>query len=187
MTPARDLRGLERRTVLRLFGVAAAVGVLPAGCGGIADDLGPGRGPELAMLSARHYAVLTAAALRIVGPAGAPLIATRTVDVGRLADAWLARTPALAAPMGQALTLLEFGTWPLVGKARLFTALDDAGRDRVLAECMGSRLELKRSVFRGIRSLVLLVFYGHEASRPLTGYPGPFGTGTVTIADAMRD
>jgi hypothetical protein len=179
--------GLDRRTVLRLFGAAAAMGALPAGCGGVPAPLVPGDGPALQVLSPRGYAVLTAAALRIVGPAGAPLVAARTIDVGRLGDAWLARTPALAAPMGQALLLLEFGTWPLLGKVRPFTALDDPGRDRILAECMTSGLELKRSVFRGIRSLVLLTFYGQEASRPLTGYPGPFGTETVTIADAMRD
>jgi hypothetical protein len=187
VTPAADLQGLERRTVLRLFGVVAAAGALPAGCTGLPDAFTPGQGAALRTLSARSYAVLTAAAQRIVGPAGAPLIASRTVDVGRLADAWLARTPVLAAPVAQALTLLEFGTWPLLGKVRPFTALDDAGRDRVLAECMTSRLEVKRSVFRGVRSLVLLAFYGHPASRAAIGYPGPFGSATVTIADAMRD
>ena len=187
MTPAADLHGLERRTVLRLLGVVAAAGVLPAGCAGVPDSLAPGDGAALGTLSARNYAVFTAAALRIVGPSGAPLISTRAVDVGRLADAWLARTPVLAAPVGQALTLLEFGTWPLLGKVRPFTALDDAGRDRVLADCMTSGLELKRSVFRGVRSLVLLAFYGHPASRSATGYPGPFGSAAVTIADAMRD
>jgi len=125
--------------------------------------------------------------MRIVGPRGAALVADRTVDVGMLADAWLARTPALAAPLGQALLLLELGPWPLLGKLRPFTALGPDAQDAVLAECMTSRLETKRSLFRGIRSLVFLTFYGSAATRPLTGYPGPFGTGSITIADAMRD
>jgi hypothetical protein len=179
--------GLERRTVLRLFGVAATLGVLPGGCTGVRDLLTPGAGAPLQILSPRRYAVLTAAALRMVGPDGAPLVATRTIDVGRIADEWLVRTPALATPIGQALSMLEFGVWPLLGKVRPFTALDDAGRDRILRECVTSSVELKRSLFRGIRSLVLLAFYGHEASRAVTGYPGPFGSATVTIADAMRD
>ena len=120
------------------------------------------------------------------GTRGAALIAARTVDVGALADAWLVRTPALAGPLGQALLVLELGVWPLAGKLRPFTSLDDAGRDAILTEHMTSRLELKRSVFRGVRSLALLTFYGSPATRPLTDYPGPFGTDRVSIADAMR-
>jgi hypothetical protein len=123
----------------------------------------------------------------MVGPRGAVLVADRTIDVGMLADAFLARTPTVAGPLGQALLLLEFGVWPLVGKMRPFTALAGAAQDAVLDECMTSRLETKRAVFRGIRGLVMLAFYGSPASRTLTGFPGPFGSDAVTIADAMRD
>jgi hypothetical protein len=178
---------LERRAFLRLVGVGVGLGLLPSGCSGVPASLVPPPGATLRVLTPRTYAVLTAAAMRIVGAKGAALVADRTIDVGTLADAWLARTPALAKPLGQALVLLEFAPWPLVGKVVPFTALDGDGQDRVLAECMGSALELKRAVFRGIRSLVLLAFYGAPASRALTGYPGPFGTGDVTIADAMHD
>ena len=75
----------------------------------------------------------------------------------------------------------------LLGKLRPFTALGPEAQDAVLTECMTSRIETKRALFRGVRSLALLSFYGSAATRPLTGFPGPFGTGTVTIADAMRD
>ncbi len=139
------------------------------------------------MLTPRTYAVFTAAAMRLVGPKGAALIADRTVDVGLLADEWLGRTPAVAGPLGQGLQLLEFGVWPLFGKLRPFTALDGAAQDAVLNECMTSSLDTKRALFRGVRSLAMLAFYGSPATRALTGFPGPFGDGTVTIADAMRD
>jgi hypothetical protein len=182
-----EVMRLGRRTVLRVLGVAGLGAILPAGCAGVPSGLAPPPGASLAVLSPRTYAVMTAAAMRVVGPKGAALVADRSIDVGLLADAWLARTPAIGGPIGQALLLLEFGVWPLVAKLRPFTALDGDGQDAVLRACMTSRLETMRAVFRGVRSLAMLTFYGADASRPLTGFPGPFGSGTVTIADAMRD
>ena len=178
---------LARRTLLRAIGSGMAMGLLPTGCSGVPPTLAPSAQQPLVVLTPRTYAVLTAAAARMVGPRGAPLVLDRTIDVGALADAWLARTPALAGPVGQALLLLELGVWPLLDKLRPFTALDGPAQDAVLSDCMTSRLELKRSVFRGIRALALLTFYGTPASRSLTGFPGPFGGGAVTIADAMGD
>jgi hypothetical protein len=178
---------LERRVLLRSLGLAVGLACAPIGCSGVPASLRPPPDARLRALGPRTYAVFTAAALRIVGPAGAPLIADRRVDVGLLADQWLARTPAVAGPIDQALGLLEFGVWPLLGKLRPFTALDGAAQDAVLTECMRSRLETKRAVFRGVRALVLLAFYGSPATRPLTGFPGPFGAGAVTIADAMAE
>jgi len=183
----RAARALDRRTVLRLLAAVGAGALLPAGCGGAPSALAPPPGASLAVLSPRTYAVMTAAAMRLVGPKGAALVADRTIDVGLLADAWLAGTPAIAGPIGQALLLLEFGVWPLVGKLRPFTALDTASQDAVLRGCMTSRLDTMRAVFRGVRSLAMVTFYGAPASRALTGFPGPFGSGTVTIADAMSD
>jgi len=187
----REVQGaaivLGRRPVLRLVGVVAAAGLLPTGCTGTPAELAPPATATLAVLTPRTYATFTAAASRMVGPRGAALITDRTVDVGSLADAWLGRTPAVAGPLAKALLLLEFGVWPIVEKARPFTALAPAAQDAVLAECMRSRIETKRAVFRGIRSLAMLTFYGSVATRPLTGFPGPFGSATVTIADAMRD
>jgi hypothetical protein len=189
VSPARDVEvggaTLERRAFLRLAGVALGMGLVPSGCSGVPDVLTPRS--ALGVLTPRTYAVFTAAAMRLVGPKGAALIADRSVDVGLAADGWLGRTPAVAAPLGQALLLLEFGVWPLFGKIRPFTALDAGAQDAVLTECMTSRLDTKRTLFRGIRSLAMLTFYGAAATRTLTGFPGPFGDGTVTIADAMRE
>jgi hypothetical protein len=190
VTPAAELAHaaarLDRRAFLRLAGAAAATGIVPAGCAGVPGDLAPPAGTPLAVLSPRAYATLTAAAMRLVGPGGAELIRQRTVDVGRLADGFLARSPTLAGPLGQGLVLLEFGVWPLLDKLRPFTALPAAAQDDVLAALASSGLALKRALYGGVRALVMSAFYGSPATRQLTGYPGPFGTGAVTIADGME-
>jgi hypothetical protein len=130
---------LARRTVLRAIGTGVAMGLLPTGCSGVPPTLAPPPAQALVVLTPRTYAVFTAAAARLVGPRGAPLVLDRTIDVGTLADAWLARTPALAAPVGQALLLLELGVWPLLDKVFPFTALDGRAQDAVLEDCMTSR------------------------------------------------
>lgn len=193
MTPALEAMGtlavrgaaLERRAFLRLAGSLAAAGLVPSGCTGVPEALAPPPATPLAVLTPRAYATFTAAAMRLVGPTGGALIAERTVDVGRTADVLLARTPALAGPLAQALAVLEFGVWPLVAKVRPFTALDGAGQDAVLDDLVRSRLDLKRQLVGGVRSLALLAFYGDPASRVVSGYPGPFGSEAVPIGAAM--
>jgi hypothetical protein len=182
---ARAARTLDRRTFLRLAGLAAASGVLPAGCAGVPDPYTPSPGTPLVVLSPRAYATLTAAAMRIVGAEGAALIRRRVVDVGRTADDLLARNPRLALPLGRALVVLEFGIWPVCAKLRPFTSLDGPAQDAVLADLAGSGIALKRALFGGVRSIALTTFYGAAASAALTGYPGPFGLDAVTIADGM--
>jgi len=182
---ARAAATLDRRAFLRLAAVAAAAGLLPSGCGRVPPSLAPSPDRQLAVLSPRAYATFTAVALRVVGPAGAELIAARAIDVGAAADAWLARTPALATPITQGLAVLELGIWPLVSKLRPFTALDGAAQDRVLDDLVRSRLDLKNALFQGLRALSLLSFYSSPASRTLTGYPGPFGNDHVPITAGM--
>lgn len=182
---ARAASALDRRGFLRLAGVATPAGLLPGGCGGVPPPFSPGGDVTLAALSPRAYATLTAAATRLVGPAGAALIARREVDVGRLADDLLARNPALEAPIGQALAVLEFAVWPLLPKLRPFTSLDAAGQDAVLDDLAASGVSLKRALHGGVRALALTAFYGAPAARSLTGYPGPFGGAGVGVADAM--
>jgi hypothetical protein len=145
----------------------------------------PGPDVRLRVLSPRAYATFAAAAARIVGPSGAVMIERRTVDVAAAADALLARAPALAGPMAQALAVLEFGVWPLVAKVRPFTRLDARAQDAVLDDLVRSRLALKRQLFAGVRSLALLTFYTQPQSRAVSGYPGPYGSERVPIGAAM--
>jgi hypothetical protein len=177
-------RALDRRGFLRLAGLAAA-GVLPGGCGGVPETLVPPAGASLTVLRARDYATLTAVAMRLVGPQGAELIRSREIDVGQLADTLLARNPAVAGAFAQALVVLEFGVWPLVAKVRPFTDLSARAQDAVLDDLARSRLSLKRTLFGGVRALVLSAFYGSPRARPLSNYPGPFGLGTVSVTDAL--
>jgi hypothetical protein len=165
------LAALDRRGFLRLAGLAAAAGVLPSGCGPLPAALAPPPGIPLHHLTPRTYAVFTAAAARLVGPAGAERIATRRLEPARNADAFLLSSPSLAPPLRQALLLLEFGVVPLLGKLRPFTALPPAGQDAILHELMTSRLETKRLLFGGVRSLALLACYGDPASREWIDYP----------------
>jgi hypothetical protein len=155
----RDLAALDRRGFLRLAGIAAASGLVP-GCADAPEDQPVPVDLALEHLSPRGYTVLNAASARFAGPQGAALVRAGALDPGRAADRFLSESPDLAGPVEQALWVLEFGVWPLLGKLRPFTALDDPARDAVLRELMTSRLALKRVAFNGLRSLGLLAFYG---------------------------
>jgi hypothetical protein len=180
-------RLLGRRDLLRVAAGVAGAGLLPTGCGSLPPELVPAAGEELHVLTPRTYAVLTAAAMRIVGPVGAGMIARRELDAGRVADRWLRGAPVAAGPLGTALLVLEFGVPPLVWKLRAFTRLAGVSQDAVLTELMTAGWDLKRQLFGGVRALAMLAFYGSPASRVVTGYPGPFGGDGVTIDDAMVD
>ena len=182
------IRSMDRRGFLRLAGAVAALGgssLLAAGCGGgVPAELAPPTGLALRVLSTRGYATFQVAAMRLVGPRGAEAIRARRVDPAAAADAWVARLPGLAATLGQGLWLLEFGVQPLVAKWRPFTALGAGEQQRVLENLMESRLDVKRDLFKGLKSLAMLTFYAQPAGRALTGYPGPFDR--AGIAEAMR-
>jgi len=173
---------LDRRGFLRLAGALAAAGILPSGCRGVPAALNPPVGVDLEVLSPRSYATFQSVAMRCVGPRGAEAIRAGRIDPARAADLWVARLPALAGPLVQALWVLEWGVAPLVAKWRPFTVLDGAGQDRVLEDLMRSRLDLKRDLFKGLKSLSMLTFYSDPASRALDGYPGPLDAGGIVAA-----
>jgi hypothetical protein len=165
------LSALDRRAFLKLAGLAAGSGLLGTGCGGVPSDLLPPRGTELRFLTPRTWAVFTAAAARIAGPAAGERIRTRRLEPGARAEAFLASAPTLAAPLRQALLVLEFGIPPVLAKLRPFTALTPDGQDAILDELMRSRFETKRLLFGGVRSLALLACYADPASRDWMDYP----------------
>ena len=59
---------------------------------------------------------------------------------------------------------------PLVTSGRSFGALDAPGRERVLQRVQDSRLSLVRRGFWGLRTLVLLGYYGRAAAAAEIGY-----------------
>ena len=176
---------LDRRGFLRLSALLAGAGLLPTGCRGAPDDLLPPEGVTLARFSPRGYATFQAVAMRMVGPIGSAAIRARRIDPARAADLWAERVPALAGPLVQGLGVLEWGIAPLVAKWRPFTVLDGAAQDRVLEDLMHSRLDLKRDLFRGLRSLALLTYYSDANARAGLGHPGSFDA--AGIATAMSD
>jgi hypothetical protein len=183
----RDVRtalaALDRRGFLRLVALAAAAGALPAAC--TREPAGRAAPADLRALSPRGWAVLHAAAARVVGPAGAALVASGAVDPARRADAFLASAPGLAGAASAALLALEYGVAPLLPKWRPFTALDGDAQDRVLADLAASRLAAKRRIFAGVKALSLIGFYGAPEARALVGYPLGAAAPRATIADAM--
>jgi hypothetical protein len=179
---AESFAALDRRAFLRLAGAVAATGLLPSGCGGVPAPLAPPADLTLGVLSPRAYATFQAFAMRCVGPRGAEAIRTRRIDPACAADAWVARLPSLSGPLVQGLWLLEWGVAPLVAKWRPFTALDGDAQDRVLEDLMRSRLDTKRDLFKGLKSLALLTYYADPASRAAIGYPGPFDAAGITAA-----
>lgn len=178
----RALAGLDRRAFLRLAGGVTALGVLPAGCDGIPAGLLPLPGGALRVLSARAYATFQAFSLRLVGPALAAQIVGRELDPAAAADAWLARLPALGPVVGQGLALLEWAPWPLLPKLRPFTGLGGSGQDRVIEDLLRSRLDLKRDLYKGLKSLVTLGVYAQPAARVQLGHPGPFSAEGIRAA-----
>lgn len=180
---ARTLAALDRRGFLRLAGWAAAAGWLPTGCRRAPEGAAPPQGLELQVLSPRGYAVVNAATERIVGPGGRRALAEGRVDPGARVDAYLARAPELAGLLEQALWALEFGFFPLLNKLRPFTALDGPARDAVLLELMTSRWSLKRTLFKGVKSIGVLAFYGSALYQPVRQLPALAG---VSVEDALR-
>jgi len=180
---AGDLSALDRRGFLRLLGAAAGAGLLPAACA--REPAGPSAPSALRYLSPRGWAVLNAAAARIVGPQGAQLVSAGVVDPALGADRFLAGAPSLVEPLGQALLVVEFAVWPLAPKLRPFTALAPEAQDAVLAELAASRFATKRRIFGGIRAMALLGFYAAPEARALTGYPVGSPHPGASVADAM--
>ena len=131
--------------------------------------------------------MLAAAIARLVGGEGAGWIAEGKRDARpRRPTRGSRRSPRSPARSRRASLVLELGVYPLVAKLRPFTALGGAAQDAVLEDLADSSLGLKRTLWRGLRTIAFLTFYADPAVRPLIHYPGPFGRGAVTIADAMR-
>jgi hypothetical protein len=176
------LAPLDRRAFLRLAGGVAASGLLPTGCGRMPEGLLPPPDRLPRVLSLRSYATFQAFTMRLVGPRGAAAIAAREIDPAAAADAWVFRLPALGMALGQALALLEWGVWPLLPKLRPFTSLDAAGQDRVLEDLVRSRMDVKRDLYKGLKSLATLTTFGHPVARAWLGHPGPFSAEGIRAA-----
>jgi hypothetical protein len=132
--------------------------------------------PEgLLVLGRRELSVLDAVARRLIVPApGAPSldearVAFRCDRILALAD----ETSQVEAR--QLLQLFESALAGFLFGARVtpFTRLGPDAQDEVLREWMTSRLEVRRTGYSALRSLVTAAYYGNPITWATAGYPGP--------------
>ena len=167
---------MSRRTWIRrglLGGAVLALG----GATVLAGERGKRVPPQapLKALDPESYSVLSAVAERMVPPApGFPR--PRAIHVVEHVDTVVSRLEdADQRDLTRVLHLLENALPGLLLDGRLvpFTRLDPARQDRVLLGWRDSRLALRRSAYKVIRSLVLAAYYATPATYAAVGYPGP--------------
>lgn len=165
LPPTVDRRGFLRTTAGGSAAIALA-SLLPAGC---AADYPQAAGIALETLSAKEYAVALAAAEALLVD-----VPVDPADVARRIDYELARVgDPIREDMKTVLGLIEHLTF-LGGRLRRFTALDPAARLENLRGWAHSRFNLRRGAFQAIRAFVYFFAYSEDATRPLTGFPGPW-------------
>lgn len=143
-----------------------AVGaVLPSGCARYSPIEQP-----LRFLTRKEYAIVTAAAVRILG-----LPDDAREDIGGFIDGLLAELPPTT--QGQArlmIRVVEHGTHLFDLKPRRFTRLSPAEQDVYLRGWMESTLGARRVIFRALKTLAALGYYAQTSSFEEIGYDGPW-------------
>jgi hypothetical protein len=163
---------LDRRGFLRVSaGGAAAIAfasLLPAGCASDYPQAEQDRADRKS-LTEKEYAVARAAAeaLLIGVPVSAATVATR-IDQEL---AWVG--DPIRADMKTVLNLMEHAT-PLGGRMRRFTALTPEQRLAYLNGWRSSRFQLRRAAYQALKGFVYYMAYIDPATRPLTGFKGPW-------------
>ncbi len=135
------------------------------------------RGP-LRLLSAAEYAVLAAAAGRIVpgDGAGPGWPSADALDCAGKVDALLARVhPDVGNDFRRLLRLLESSAFGALqaGAPRPFTRSAPAEQDARLEGWRTSRLDLLRSGYQALKRLAHATYYASPETYALVGYPGP--------------
>jgi len=132
----------------------------------------------LRLLSAQEYAVLAAAAARIVpGDGAAPgWPSADALDCAGKIDALLARIhPDAGNDFRRLLRLLESSAFGALqaGAPRPFTQSAPAEQDARLEGWRTSRLDLLRSGYQALKRLAHATYYASPETYALVGYPGP--------------
>lgn len=162
-------RDLTRRRLLQT-GLGGAVlvafgAVLPSGCARYSPIE-----RSLRFLTRKEYAIVTQAAVRILG-----LPDEAREDIGGFIDGLLADLPPTS--QGQArlmLRVVEHGTHLFDLKPRRFTRLSPAEQDAYLRGWMESTLGARRVIFRALKTLAALGYYAQTTSFAGIGYDGPW-------------
>ena len=160
---------LTRRELLRTgLGGVLVLGfgaLLPSGC----TRYSPIERP-LKFLSRKEFAVVTRAAVRILG-----LGDDRGVEIGGFIDGLLADLPPTSQNQARLmLRVVEHGTHLFDLKAKRFTRLTPADQDAYLRGWMESSLGARRIVFRALKTLAALGYYAQPNAWEPIGYDGPW-------------
>ncbi len=160
---------LSRRELLRTgFGgvfLVAFGAVLPSGCQTYSPIARP-----LKFLSRKEFAVVTRAAVRILG-----LPDERGDEIGGFIDALLADLPPTTQSQARLmLRVVEHGTHLFDLKPKRFTRLSPAEQDAYLTGWMESSLGARRIVFRALKTLAALGYYAQPTAWEAIGYDGPW-------------
>jgi len=143
----------------------AAGSLLPAGCARYSAIEQP-----LRFLTRKEYAIVTQAAVRILG-----LPDDAREEIGGFIDGLLADLPPTS--QGQArlmLRVVEHGTHLFDLKSRRFTRLSPAEQDAYLRGWMESTLGARRIIFRALKTMAALGYYAQTSSFAAVGYDGPW-------------
>ena len=143
----------------------AAGSLLPTGCARYSAIEQP-----LRFLTRKEYAIVTQAAVRILG-----LPDDAREEIGGFIDGLLADLPPTS--QGQArlmLRVVEHGTHLFDLKSRRFTRLSPAEQDAYLRGWMESTLGARRIIFRALKTMAALGYYAQTSSFAAVGYDGPW-------------
>jgi hypothetical protein len=186
---------VSRRKVLKSSLAVVAL----AGLGGVALALQKTRlirTPELFVLDAKEYAILSALAERLSPEAGQGAPGATKLGVAQQLDA-LVRYADDEAKKGLkgALALFETAVGgALVGERVVpFTALSNEDKDRVMTSWRDSSLGVRRTVYRALSAGVFAFYWGNPATWDRIGYKLPdvvalreaYATNLVDL-DALR-
>ncbi|MEX1184061.1 MAG: twin-arginine translocation signal domain-containing protein [Gemmatimonadota bacterium] len=147
---------------------AAVASLVPAGCA----PQYPARaadGGALQSLTPKEYGVARAAAEAIL--VGVPV--TPDVVATRIDRELAVAGDPMRSDMKSVLGLMEHGTVLSFRRSR-FTELSPEERRTVLGHWAGSRFNLRRAAFQAMRGFIVYFAYADDATRALTGFPGPW-------------
>lgn len=143
----------------------AAGAILPSGCARYSPTERP-----LRFLTRKEYAVVTQAAVRILG-----LPDEARENIGGFIDGLLAELPSTTQQQARLMVrVVEHGTHLFDLKPRRFTRLSPAEQDAYLRGWMESTLGARRVIFRALKTLAALGYYAQTSSFEEVGYDGPW-------------
>ena len=162
-------RALFRRSASGLLLITFGA-LVPSGCTGYPSPPVP-----LKFFTDEEYAVFRAVARAILGLEDDDDVADEKVDVAAEVDGLASRMGgSVRRDIRWMLRIFEHGTHLFDLKGRRFTRLSRADQEQYLRGWMASSLGARRMVFRALKLLSALGYYGMPETWLAIGYDGPW-------------